>query len=89
MATRCLVEIVLDTGQRYQSVDLPAERAGDLAADMRSRAMVVAVTLIDLRTGECATKPSCNLMAGLRWMECMPDAERRVLAEALGPLPQA
>lgn len=66
MADPWFVEIVLDTGQRYQSVDLEGpERAASVADDMRGRVRVVAVTMVQARTGECITKPSLNLAAGV------------------------
>lgn len=62
---RYLVEVVLDTGQRYQSVDFDAVApATATARDMRGRARVVAVTMIDCLTGVARTRPSYNLAAG-------------------------
>lgn len=78
------VEIVLDTGQRYQSVDLSLEQAIAAARDMRLRLRVVAVTMVDARTGEAITRPSHNLVAGGRWIDHSRDFERERLAEALG-----
>lgn len=79
MADRWIIEIVLDTGQRYQSADIegatPAARAAD---DMAARTRVVAVTMIQVSTGEAITQPSLNLMAGRSRY-----AAREALAEAL------
>jgi hypothetical protein len=75
-----LVEIVLDTGQRYQSEDLCGRAVAQRELeDMRSRAMVVAVTMIELTTGEAITRPSRNLAAGVH-ARC----DRELLDEALG-----
>lgn len=81
-----IVEVVLDTGQRYQSVDLLVDEAISAARDMRSRLRVVAVTMMDASTGEAKTRPSYNLLAGIRQVdrEARPNFERERLAEALG-----
>lgn len=80
-----LVEIVLDTGQRYQSEDLAGRAAAELELDdMRGRAMVVAVTMIQLATGECVTHPSRNLAAAVPVVELTYRVERELLAEAMG-----
>lgn len=79
-----LVEVVLDTGQRLLSEDLPdARRADVVVADMRARLRVVAVSRIDLSTGECLQRPSWNLSAGQAVNQDYR-IERRILDEALG-----
>lgn len=81
-----LVEIVLDTGQRYQSIDLWHPEAQAVGRDMRGRLRVVAVTLIRLGTGECVSRPSCNVLAGSRMVGGFRSrSERDALADALGP----
>lgn len=81
-----LVEIVLDTGQRYQSQDIDGSEAAALTADdMRARARVVAVSMINLATGEAIVKPSRNLAAGVSWVELTCIRERELLVEAFGP----
>jgi len=79
------VEIVIDSGQRLTSDMIDgAEAAARIADDMAGRVRVVAVTMIQCGTGECITKPSHNLMAGVPWLErCV--RERDMLAEALAP----
>ncbi len=80
-----LVEVVLDTGQRYLSEDLAGRALAQRELeDMRGRAMVVAVTMIELSTGECVTRPSRNLAAGVSVVAMDYQVERRLLAEALG-----
>ena len=82
-----LVEIVLDTGQRYQSEDIFGRASASLELeDMRRRAMVVAVTMIELSTGEALTRPSLNLAAGTRWCAAGGRLEREILAAALDGL---
>lgn len=79
-----LVEIVLDTGQRYQSEDLAGRPTAERELeDMRGRAMVVAVTMIELSTGEAITRPSRNLAAGVPVVAMDYRRERELLAEAL------
>ena len=77
---------MLDTGQRYQSEDLCGRAVAQRELeDMRGRAMVVAVTMIELTTGEAITRPSRNLAAdALARTVLDPRRERELLAEALG-----
>lgn len=83
--TRYLVEVVLDTGQRYQSVDIKSRgEAESEASELRSRVRVVAVTIIDLETGEATTKPSRNLAANVSVVQMNHLVERELLAEAFG-----
>lgn len=80
-----LVEVVLDTGQRYQSEDLDGRATAQRELeDMRGRAMVVAVSMIELTTGEVITRPSRNLAAGVAATVLDYQVERELLAEALG-----
>ena len=79
-----LVEILLDTGQRYQSVNISdaglALRAVD---DFRGLLRVVAVSMIRLATGEVVTRPSRNLTAQFH-CRATDTQEREALAEAFG-----
>lgn len=87
VADRWFVEIVIDTGQRYQTIDLNREVARREADDMRSRVRVISVTMIQAETGEAITEPSRNLMAcGTRrcWSTVPTVIAREALAEALG-----
>lgn len=85
MSDRYLVEVVIDTGQRFQSDTLVGGLAVAAAVDdMRGRAMVVAVTVINIDTGQCVIEPSRNLAAGVRPGELSDQQKRALLAEALG-----
>lgn len=63
---RWIIEIVIDTGQRYQSEDIHGfVPAADFGTDQRRLGRVVAVTLIHAGTGEALQRPSENLVASL------------------------
>lgn len=82
-----LVEVLLDTGQRYQSQDLQGRDAAALALDLAGRLSTVLVTAIKLGTGEAVEELGANVWAsertrtpvGSRWTR-----RRDLIAERCG-----